>query len=52
MTSIRKIKGAALAATAAAMLMGGAVGLTSASASAAAPHRSCKAGWNGALSRR
>lgn len=34
MTSIRKITGATLAATAAAMLLGGAVGLTSAPASA------------------
>jgi hypothetical protein len=34
MTSIRKITGATLAATAAAMLLGGAIGLTSAPASA------------------
>jgi hypothetical protein len=34
MTSIRKITGATLAATAAAMLMGGVIGLTSAPASA------------------
>jgi hypothetical protein len=38
MTSIRTITGATLAATAAAMLMGGAVGLTSAPASADSVH--------------
>jgi hypothetical protein len=38
MTSIRTITGAALAATAAAMLLGGAVGLTSAPASADSVH--------------
>jgi len=38
MTSIRKITGATLAATAAAMLIGGAVSLTTAPASAASVH--------------
>ncbi|HEY1382798.1 MAG TPA: hypothetical protein VGF43_04240 [Dongiaceae bacterium] len=38
MTSVRTITGAALAATAAAMLLGGAVGLTSAPASADSVH--------------
>ena len=38
MTSIRKMTGATLAATAAAMLMGGAISLTSAPASAAGIH--------------
>ena len=50
MTSIRKITGATLAAAAAAMLMGGAISLTSAPASADSVHCSgvnaCKGqGW-------
>ncbi len=50
MTSMRKMTGATLAATAAAMLMGGAVTLTSAPASAAPPSRRglpCRCGGAG-----